>query len=178
MAKILKKTKILLKNLDNKDKFIEVACEVIDLMKRDIKILQSNSFLQALNQNTKELFLRDVNKKDSTELNEINEELKIKYEELNKMLGIKDKGKGFSKKASNIMEIYTIFTIKDNNGVYLEQESIGRTVRELREEIRLIESINKELGYKKNRNKVEKKVEKKSEVKEEKIDTDLSWSRK
>lgn len=176
MAKLLTKTKFLLKSLDNKEEFSDIVNDLIDLMKSDIKIIQSDKFLKAMNQSTKELYIRDLDKDVYEELNKINLEIKEKYEKIHEMIGFKDKKGSISKKSSNIREIYTIFTIRDNKEVYLEQESIGRTVRELRDEIKTLKLINKELGIRKKPQKEEKKEDKvDKEDKTNKDTTNISW---
>lgn len=173
-AKINPKLRILIKRYKDKQDLFDRTLSIYRTLRRGITLLQSDEFLMNINQETKELHLKNLSSEIYGELNQVFAKLEDEYKKY--VEDLDQTGKLFKNKGF-IEEICKFFTEKDIENMYLEEESVNRTVRVVREEMLLFKNIFKEIKTRYKLKEKEETEEKEKEVKPiEKQDLDLHWS--
>lgn len=149
MAKLSAKVKIILKNSDDKESVAKSVYKIQKSLREDIKMLNSNEFIMAMNQSTEKLYFRDLNEETHKKVLTINDNLKSGYDELYESMKLKNL-EDISKNSPNVREVCELFTIRDNPEVHLLKSSIIKTVKLLRDEEKTMKLILKELKTKYN----------------------------
>lgn len=175
MARLSAKVKIILKNSDDKESVAKSVYKIQKSLREDIKMLNSNEFLLAMNQSTDKLYFRNLEESTCKRLLAINDNLKAGYNELYESMQLRNL-EDISKNSPNVREVCELFTIRDNPEVHLLKSSIIKTVKLLRDEEKTMKLILKELKTKYNI--TDDNIKKYDEEINKSMDIDLGWSNK